>query len=236
MDATNTESKHECKTVSVNLTTRLDEINNIINEQACYDTIDKMSDEKLLEVYKSSKSVQLLTAKLSKKLEKYITNTDYLSNAVDELIVDLIPAGTKGVFRGNVLNKIIETHIKNLNFDAEKYEVAFEKVCESCRTTEIPDFYILEKSTNKVIIGMNQIDLWSGGQQINRGSKYLVDNKHNAEKSKLLCVVSKHIEIKSDRNKAYKLLDIGLKNDTLCYVTNISNICKKFFNSNEQNE
>jgi hypothetical protein len=127
------------------------------------------------------------------------------------------------------LNKIIETHIKNLNFDPEKYEVAFEKICDSCHTTEIPDFYILEKSTNKVIIGMNQIDLWSGGQQINRGSKYLVDNKHNAEKSKLLCVVSKHIEIKSDRNKAYKLLDIGLKNDTLCYVNNISNICKKFF-------
>jgi hypothetical protein len=36
-------------------------------------------------------------------------------------------------------------------------------------TTEIPDWYILEKSTGKVIIGMNQLDLWSGGQQINRG-------------------------------------------------------------------
>jgi hypothetical protein len=42
----------------------------------------------------------------------------------------------------------------------------------------------------RVIIGMNQIDLWSGGQQINRGSKYLVNNKHNTEKSKL-CVISK---------------------------------------------
>jgi hypothetical protein len=224
-----TESKRMCETVADNTTSRLDEINNIINGQVCYDTIDKMSDEKLIEVYKSSKSVQILTAKIRKKLEKYIINVDNLSAAVDELIIDLIPAGTKGVFRGNVLNKIIETHIKNLNFDPEKYEVAFEKICDSCHTTEIPDFYILEKSTNKVIIGMNQIDLWSGGQQINRGSKYLVDNKHNAEKSKLLCVVSKHIEIKSDRNKAYKLLDIGLKNDTLCYVNNISNICKKFF-------
>jgi hypothetical protein len=173
-----------------------------------------------------------LTAKLSKKLEKYIINAGNLSTAVDELIVDLIPAGTKGVFRGNVLNKIIETHIKNLNFDPEGYEVAFEKVCDSCRTTEIPDFYILEKSTNKVIIGMNQIDLWSGGQQFNRGSKYLVDNKHNTEKSKLLCVVSKHIQLKSTGNKAYKLLDIGFKNDTLCYVNNISNICRKFFESN----
>ena len=29
---------------------------------------------------------------------------------------------------------------------------------------------------------MNQLDLWSGGQQINRGFKYLIDNKNNTEK------------------------------------------------------
>ena len=25
---------------------------------------------------------------------------------------------------------------------------------------------------------MNQLDLWGGGQQINRGSKYLINNKN----------------------------------------------------------
>jgi glycerol-3-phosphate O-acyltransferase len=95
MSAKITESKRMCETVADNTTSRLDEINNIINGQVCYDTIDKMSDEKLIEVYKSSKSVQILTAKIRKKLEKYIINIDNLSAAVDELIIDLIPAGTK---------------------------------------------------------------------------------------------------------------------------------------------
>ncbi len=228
------ESKLNCKTDEIvnsnNDTKRINELNRIINQQVCYDTINKMSDENMFEIYKNSNSVKIKIKKATKRLEKYLDGVN-LAKAVDEEVMDNIPAGTKGVYRGNMLNKIIESHIKNMNFDPEEYEVAFERVCDSCHTTEIPDFYILNKSTNKVIIGMNQIDLWSGGQQINRGSKYLVDNKHNTERSKLLCVVSKHIQIKSTKNKAYKLLDTGLKNDTLCYVNNLSNICIKFFES-----
>lgn len=209
-------------------TTRLDEINRIINEQVCQDTIEKLCDKNLFDQYKKSKSVEILSDKLTRKLEKYINDVN-ISSAVSEIMVDLIPPGTKGVIRGSAFNKIVETHIKKLDLDPEKYEIAFEKVCDSCHTTEIPDFYILEKHTMRVIIGMNQIDLWSGGQQINRGSKYLVNNKHNTEKSKLLCVISKKIDLKSNKNKAYELFDIGFKNDTLCYVNNISIICKKFF-------
>ena len=40
----------------------------------------------------------------------------------------------------------------------------FEKKNEFHFTTEMPDWYVLEKTTNKITIGMNQLDLW-GGQQ-----------------------------------------------------------------------
>ena len=50
------------------------------------------------------------------------------------------------------------------------------------------------KSTNKVIIGMNQAALWGGEQQMNRGFKYLINNELNTENSKLLCVVCNEIE------------------------------------------
>ncbi len=76
-----------------------------------------------------------------------------------------------------------------MKLDSNRFEVCFEKQCSECITTEIPDWYILEKSTKKVIIGMNQLDLIGGGQQINRGYKYLIDNKHNTINSKLLCVI-----------------------------------------------
>lgn len=90
-----------------------------------------------------------------------------------------------------------------------------------------PDWYILEKSTNKIIIGMNQLDLWGGGQQLNRGSKYL-ENK-NDENIKLLCVVCNEIQFKTE-TKAFKLFEIGFRNDTLCYLNNLENIIKSYYN------
>jgi hypothetical protein len=77
---------------------------------------------------------------------------------------------------------------------------------------------------------MNQLDLWGGGQQINRGSKYLINNKNNTEKSKLLCVVCNKININSNKNKVYKLFEIGYSNNTLCYIKNIESIINNFFN------
>jgi hypothetical protein len=76
---------------------------------------------------------------------------------------------------------------------------------------------------------MNQVDLWGGGQQINRGSNYLINNKNNTEKSKLLCVVCNKINFSSNKNKAYKLFEIGYLNNTLCYIKNIETIIKKYF-------
>ena len=95
-------------------------------------------------------------------------------------------------------------------------------------TPEKPDWYIKELSTNKIIIGMNQLDLWKGGQQMNRGSKYLIENKLNTTNTKLLCVVCNNVVIKN-YNKIYKLFDIGFTNNTLCFLNNLENIIHSFF-------
>jgi hypothetical protein len=63
--------------------------------------------------------------------------------------------------------------------------------------------------------------------QINRGSKYL-DNNMNNEKIKLLCVVCNDIYFKN-KNKAFKLFQIGFKNNTLCYLNNLDNIIVSYF-------
>jgi hypothetical protein len=73
------------------------------------------------------------------------------------------------------------------------------------------------------------LDLIGGGQQINRGYKYLIDNKHNTINSKLLCVICNYVQFKN-HNKKTKLFEVGFKNDTLCYLNNIENIINKFFN------
>ncbi len=85
---------------------------------------------------------------------------------INDYILELIPAGTKGVIRGNKFNSIVKDTINNLKLNKERFEICFEKQCELCNTSEIPDWYILEKLTCKVIIGMNQLSLW-GCQLLN---------------------------------------------------------------------
>jgi hypothetical protein len=182
----------------------LNSINNRINTEFCVNTVNKLKDTYLLNEYKECKSVKNEIKKLELILEKYNIETKKKELILNDYILNLIPPGTKGVIRGNKFNSIVKDTINKLKLNNERFEICFEKQCEICITTETPDWYILEKSTNKVIIGMNQLDLVGGGQQLNRGYKYLIDNKHNTINSKLLCVICNHIQFKSTiKHKIY---------------------------------
>lgn len=207
----------------------MDNINNRIISEICNDTINQLKDINLLTEYKESQSVKNEIVKLTKILLKHEIETNKLELIINEYLLDLIPAGTKGVIRGNKFNKIVKNTIESMKLDENRFEICFEKKYKMNLTSEIPDWYIAEKSSGRVIIGMNQLDLWSGGQQLNRGFKYLVDNKANTEKSKLLCVICNNIKFTSTKNKAYKLFEIGYENNTLCYIKNIKNIIINYF-------
>ena len=170
---------------------------------------------------------QLKIKKLSDVLGEF-NDEETIQKIIEKYLLELIPAGTKGVIRGNKFNAIVKKYITKLSLDTDRFEICFENKCEGHFTTEIPDWYILEKSTNKILIGMNQLDLWGGGQQLNRGSKYIENN--NNENSKLLCVVCNEIQFKSKKNKAYKLFESGFENNTLCYLNNLQNIITSYFN------
>lgn len=204
-------------------------INKRTDKEICYTTINTLKDENLIEEYKDCKSVKKSIEKLCNILEKYKIEEKVKNSIINDYLPDLVPAGTKGVIRGNKFNNIVKDTINNFKLDIDKFEICFEKQCKINITTEIPDWYILEKSTQKVIIGMNQLDLWSGGQQSNRGSKYLIDNKNNTEKCKLLCVVCNEKKFNNDKSKAFKLFKIGYSNNTLCYIKNIETIVKEYF-------
>ena len=201
-----------------------------IEEQICRDTINKLKDENLLNEYKEFSSVKKSIEKLSNILEKHGVESEIKKTILEEYILELIPPGTKGVVRGNIFNKIIKDEIMKMELDTERFEICFEKMCSACITTEKPDWFILDKLSRKVIIGMNQLDLWGGGQQSNRGSKYLIDNIYNTENSKLLCVVCNDIKFVSINNKAFNLFEIGFSNNTLCYLKNIKHIILSYFN------
>ena len=206
----------------------IEDINNRIKQEICYETVEELTDSKLMCEYKECNSVKNEITTLSDVLGKY-TDEETKQKIIQEYLPKLIPAGTKGVIRGNKFNRIVKRFITELELDADRFEIRFEKKCDDHFTSEIPDWYILEKSTNKIIIGMNQLDLTSGGHQLNRGYKYLIDNKHNNENSKLLCVICNEIQFKSNKNKSYNLFEIGFTNNTLCYLKNLENIITSYF-------
>jgi hypothetical protein len=207
----------------------IQEINNRIKNEVCYETIEKLKDINMMEDYKKCQSVINQIDKLDKILEKHNISFDSRNKIINDYMIELVPPGTKGVLRGNKFNTIVKEKIYTMNLDTSRFEISFEKQCPTHKTTEIPDWYILEKKTNKVLIGMNQLDLIGGGQQLNRGSKYLIDNKDNTEKSKLLCVICNFIKFTSKKNKAFHLFDIGFRNNTLCYLNNLNRIILNYF-------
>jgi len=207
----------------------VNEINTRIKKEICYNTLLELTDENLMSSYKECNSVKNEIKKLGTILDVYL-DENTKQKIINDYLIELIPAGTKGVIRGNKFNSIIRNKIIEFELDVDRFEICFEKKCDGYFTTEIPDWYILENATNKIIIGMNQLDLISGGHQLNRGYKYLIDNKHNNKTSKLLCVICNETQFKNNKNKAYKLFEIGFQNNTLCYINNLQNIINSYFN------
>jgi len=206
----------------------IEDINQRIQDELCRNTLDALSDEKMMDDYKKCKSVANQIQILEQVICKYVA-PETVTKITEEYLSNLIPAGTKGVIRGNKFNQIVKTHITHLQLDSERFDVCFEKICAEHLTSEIPDWYIREKSSNKIILGMNQLDLWGGGHQTNRGAKYILNSKHNNEHSKLLCVISNEIRFKSKKNKAYRFFQTGFQNNTLCYVKKLKNIILAYF-------
>ena len=207
----------------------METINARIRREICYNTLEELTDTKMMPEYLSCISVKNEIKKLTDILVGENIDEDTRDRILQKYLLDLIPPGTKGAIRGNKFNNIVKAYIIKLSLDPDRFDVCFEEKCHGHFTSEIPDWYVLDKSTNKIIIGMNQLDLWSGGQQLNRGFKYLENNIHNNENSKLLCVVCNEIQFKSDKNKAYKLFEIGFVNNTLCYLNNLQHIITSYF-------
>lgn len=212
-------------------------MNNILNridEEICYDTIEQLKDENLMDDFLKQPSVKnsinLCKTLLQKTLHENSISDDEVDNIttsfINNYIPHLIPPGAKGAVRGNKFNNIIKNKIISFNLDPNQYKVSFEKDLE--KFGERPDWIIEDILNDKKIVGMNQIDLWSGGQQSNRGDKYIASSI-NTENTKLLAIVCNNPNITTTKTKKFKLFKNGFETNTLCYINNLHNIIKIFF-------
>lgn len=232
-----------------NSVNNLDIINNRIQIERP-EHID-LSDKSLLTEYKNSKAFinrqdnisNIMYEIIHHRLSQYIDNeivedlTYIISmELVDNLVDYIIPTGVKGSIRGNKFNLIVKNFILNIGLDPNIFDIQFEKCNAMYMTDEKPDWYIFNKITNKILIGMNQIDLWGGGAQYNRAMKYL--NYQSNGNDKLICVVYNNIKITQrdydHQTKKYKIFDTGFRNNTICYLGGLENIINQYFNITEE--
>ena len=182
-----------------------------------------LSDEELINEYVKYPSVQKNTKILTEVLSQNNVTKRQIEKIKKDYVNQLVPAGTKGVVRGNKFNNIVkETLLRSFNED--RYEIAFEKNCEYM-FSEIPDWYIKDKTTNNIVIGYNQLDLWSGGAQINRASKYIMDDnfhlKYEADNVKVLSVVCNKLSIVNENSKSFKIMKHGINTGRVCYIKSL---------------
>jgi hypothetical protein len=207
----------------------IEKLNQEVKRQYCPETEQAISDESLLSVYKEADSVKRQTKILKEILKEEGIEAEKIDNVLTKYILSLIPAGTKGVIRGNKFNKLVEKKIKTYDL-GEDFVIKCEKKHPDFETSEIPDWYIYQKSTKKIVIGMNQLDLWSGGAQSNRGAKYVLDeSKHNDPKCKMVSVICKDKVMASKHNKMFEIFKVGFAGKRLCYINGIEEIVKEYF-------
>jgi hypothetical protein len=207
----------------------LKKINNKIKDTVDNVIIDKLKDHNLIDKYYEQDSVKKNIEILKNILIKHVPQ-DVSSNIIKEYTPHLIPAGTKGVIRGIYFNNYIKEKLKDiLERCPYDLELKFEKKHDKFHTDEIPDWYLYDKQSNKILLGFNQLDLWNGGHQINRGYKYILDENKHTENQKTLCVICNNIELKSTKNKTFNLFKVGFEKDRLCYTNGLEDIILKYF-------
>jgi hypothetical protein len=112
---------------------------------------------------------------------------------MDAYTQQLIPPGLKAHVAGESFNQQVKTVLEDELGDDDEYQLCFE----ACPYPKVLAMYGLERPDwcltwkNHCVVGYNQIDIWSGGAQTNRGAKYILnDSLHEGSNS---CPISVHL-------------------------------------------
>lgn len=103
------------------------QINNVITKQINKDILNELSDEKLIDDYLKCKSVNNAIDKLINLLKDVEIQNNKITEIKNKYILELIPAKTKGVIRGNKFNQMVKKYITNLNLNKKHMKFFFKK-------------------------------------------------------------------------------------------------------------
>ena len=201
-----------------------------------YKTYDILEDDMMMSYYKEAPSVKKTIQSLYEVFTKHNINRNQAKSIIRHMLPMVIPPGTKSKLKGDILNNIVKRNLNKIyrSLDKSRYILRYEQKCPGLQ--EIPDWYLEDKVNHRILVGYNQMDLWTGGHQVNRGGKYILDrtfHKRLARKNiRLVCVVCKKaplVDMKRRKvSKVQQILRTGILNDLLFYPDNVKSIIEDF--------
>ena len=182
-----------------------------------------IDDEKLGEAFEKSPAVIKNLLKIrrilqSEKMPKYKIN-----RIVQKMSCFHVSPGTKASIRGLAFNQMVATVLKATLSKMKCKDLVLQVEKKSANMSEIPDWILTNTKKKKSIIGYNQLDFWHGGAQMNRASKYILDDRyHNKKRVKIVSIIArKPPNILNDRNKLYSIFDVGFRKKRLFYLQSL---------------
>lgn len=216
------------------MTKRVHEIQRNIDKR--HIEYEELNDENMLAYFKGTNSMKNITIKVQTILANAGVKPYVASSILRKMFPLLVPVGVKAKIKGDLFNSIVEVELRNaldkIGRRGSSLSLQLEAKCEHLQ--EIPDWTITNIKTERKLVGYNQIDLWSGGHQISRGGKYILDESfHHRLKRQgitIICVVSKRMPKLHDepQSKMQKIIHVGLEKNRICYPKNLFTIVRQF--------
>jgi hypothetical protein len=199
-----------------------------VDEQYDEHVEQQLTDSTLFPLYLQQKSVVQRVDSFVQLLKRHHVADNVIQDITVDYMSQIIPPGVKAVVRGARFEEIVRSEIEELKLDPEVYEVRFEKDIHAWQDSdEKPDFIIRHRMSDRMLMGMVQMDLWSGGHQINRGYKY-VFHPYSTQR-KMLSVVCHRPNLKMPVSKVSRMFAHGLGHKTLCYPKGLRAAIQAFF-------
>ncbi len=207
------------------------QVNDRLRDDVCRDTLAAISDETLSPIFEQSPEVK----KLLRGIDDVLFTADIHARVHDSIYARirplLIPEAVKTATRVRVFHDIVTAHIVDLALSPDRFDVAFNTRCPLPAVDHVPDWYIFEKATHKLLVGINQLNL-SGCR--GRAAMYIdsdFDFGSNGVVSgdvKYLCVLGNHERV-SAKGRIHDLFVAGFTNNTVCFVKQLRDVIRAYF-------
>jgi len=182
-----------------------------------------ISDDQLEISFRNSPSVIKNTSTIKRILESENIPKQKINRIIKKMECFHVSPGTKASIRGLAFNQMVSKVLKETLKKMKRTDIIFQVEKKNANVSEIPDWTLIHTKKKKSIIGYNQLDLWHGGAQLNRASKYILDDRyHNKKRIKIVSIIARMPpSIKSNKNKIYSIFDVGFRKKRLFYLQSL---------------